>query len=157
MTRDDLGTALDALAATLPPGGAFRFETPPEGLWLTSLYVPPGRRGGGTAFLARVLAEADRAGVTTYLHADPTDEPGDPSTFELARWYARLGFEVTGVTEDEWIVMARAPRPTPDGDAILADYARARARPDRGLSNEAFHEAYRRGVEACEAPSRGPR
>lgn len=128
--------ALRRLAGRLPAGANFAFDASSDGLHLDALYLPPGRRGGGTAFLAAVLAEADRAGAATTLAADPTDEPGDPCTFELARWYARFGFSLDGVDDNDWVTMRREPRPFGGPGAVLAAYAEARANAD--MTREGF-------------------
>lgn len=103
---------------------------------LEELSIPAGHRGIGTAFLARVVAAADRLGCPTTLHADPTDKPGDPCTFELVRWYARFGYVATGLSTEDWVGMRREPREDRGGpEAILRDYARAT---EDDLTRESF-------------------
>lgn len=61
------------------------------------------------------------------LETDPTDLPGDPSTFELVRWYMRSGC-VIDAADDEAVSMTRKPRvPSPGPDFVLERYEQAKA------------------------------
>lgn len=66
-------------------------------------------QGHGTAMLRRVLAEADRRGVTTVC--TPTDERGADME-RLERWYERHGF----TRSHHWTghTWARPPYPQPE-------------------------------------------
>jgi hypothetical protein len=124
--------AAAGLARGLPQGSRFEFEEGGRGeyrLMLLDLPRAERGRGRGTRFMAALVAAADEAGATLRLEADSTDEPGDPSTFQLARWYARFGFRLRGITDpDEWVEMARQPRPPGRGLAgAIEDYEAARA------------------------------
>lgn len=143
----DILCRLDAVRATLPSGAELAYEVSGGELTLGVLYLPEGARGEGTRLMASILAHADAAGLRTTLLVDPTDEPGDPSSFELARWYARFGFEVVGV--DEWMrpTMARGPRGL-DFRGLLADYGTKRS---EDLSREAF-EALVHAAPAARGP-----
>lgn len=136
----DLGASLAALAATLPRDGGFEWDERPDGLHVAMLTLPSASRGLGTLFFARVLAEADRRGVPVSLEADSTGEPGDPRPVDLARWYRRFGFALTGLTHEGWLCMHRTPRPYRGEQAILVDYASVRRHGD--LTDEAFAAAH---------------
>lgn len=117
---------LDALRGNLPTGVQLVYEVRSDELALLVLGVPRGARGIGTRLLAAVASMADRAGVRTTLVVDPTDDPEDPSTFELVRWYARFGF--VGAALDDWgrPRMAREPEGL-DMAGVLEAYARRKA------------------------------
>jgi hypothetical protein len=134
----DLAATLRALGESLPDGSRFAFDLREDGVFLEALSIPEEARGVGTAFLAKVISAVDFYGLPATLYADPTDEPGDPETFHLARWYARFGFALDHVNEDEWVGMRRESRPWRGGaEAVLADYREAKA---RDLSQDAFEE-----------------
>ena len=61
------------------------------GLLLTRINVPVAHRGQGHArkLLARILADADREGVTLWLQISPSD---GLDYRQLASWYMRRGF-----------------------------------------------------------------
>lgn len=148
----DLAAALAALAATLPRDSGFEWEDGPDGLHLAMLSLPKADRGIGTGFVARVLAQADRREIPVSLEADSTGQHGDPKAVDLARWYRRFGFVLTGLTPEGWLCMHRTPRPYRGEGAILADYASVRRHGD--LTDEAFAAAHASliGEEAAEPP-----
>lgn len=122
----DLLSDLDALRGSLPTGVEFVYDVRPDEFRLLVLGLISGMRGSGTRLLATALSLADRAGVRTTLLVDPTDDPEDPSTFDLVRWYSRFGFEMTEL--DDWgrPRMAREPEGR-DMAGILAAYAERKA------------------------------
>ena len=116
-------TALANLRRRLPSGSEFTFEVFEDRVHLYILNIPFEARGIGTEFLASVLAETDRVGLPVTLEADPTDEPNDPDTFDLAKWYYRFGFRVSSVADTGVVSLRRDVRPRqPGAEAILADY-----------------------------------
>jgi hypothetical protein len=123
-----LYSALRRLGDILPPGSVFDFEVVDEArVHLVRLVIPSAARGVGTEFLASVFAACDEHGVHASLQADPTDLPGDPSTFELVRWYMRFGC-VIEAADDDGIRMTRAPRRSALGpQGIMRWYHQARA------------------------------
>ncbi len=134
--RKELHDGLLKLAKSLPRGGTLEFEVHEDYLWLEKIYLPTAARGQGTELLSKVLSLADQAGLPTSLLADPTDEPNDPETYDLARWYHRFGFQLLSVTEDG-AAMERAvnsSRPTP---LVIQQHARRAKAND--LSWEEFH------------------
>ena len=96
----DLQDGLQKIAQSLPRGAQLVFQVNEDYLWLEKLYLPASARGNGTQVLSKILALADQAGLPTSLLADPTDEPNDPETFHLTRWYHRFGFQLLSITED---------------------------------------------------------
>lgn len=118
-----IAETLTNLGKTLPQGSVFDFDIDRNTVVLEKLVIPSPRKGTGTWFLALILAATDQAGMTCRLYADPTDEPGDPDTFDLVRWYCRFGFALDHVNDHDWVGMVRSPQPWCNGkDAILADY-----------------------------------
>ena len=117
-----------ALGTTLPTGSTFDFRLGEDGvLRIDYLGVPKASRGVGKAFLARVLATADRHGMAVALDVDSTDRHGDPPMRALVNMYRRLGFSLVGMTDQDWVAMRREPRPVRDGAAsFLVDYESAR-------------------------------
>ena len=149
-----LREAVLSLGARLPKGAEFEFEAAVDALHLGYLRLPEGTRRAGraTRFLASVLAEADRRGVTTTLQADGTDEPGEPDSCDLVRFYSRLGFEFTGMSDQDWCEMRREPRPFRGGArAILRDAEAARA---GTMSREEFCERRQEFWDARDAGAR---
>jgi hypothetical protein len=138
-------TRLRELERTLPPGSVFRFhETDPDeecwdGLSLDMLSLPAGARQTGiaTGFLAEVLVVTDDFGITTAIDADPTRKRGDPSLFDLARWYCRFGFEMKCLTQEGRLHMQRKPGGPGLGVAAILD-AYAKAKAARDLTREKF-------------------
>lgn len=119
------------LLKALPRGSEFAWRFESGGVRFETWTVPQARRGRGTELLARILAEADRSGLACSLDADPTLEPGDPSLFDLVRWYRRFGFEAVSLDSNEWVRMTRDPRPWRGGHgAVLSDYACVKATSD---------------------------
>lgn len=120
-------SALRELRDTLPNGSVFEFEVREDGgVHLQRLVIPRTDRGAGTEFLARVFAACDLHGASASLEADPTDLPGDPSTFELVRWYMRFGCVIDAVS-DEAVAMTRPPcDPVHGFEGVLARYEEAR-------------------------------
>ncbi len=123
-----LHSALSQLRETLPQGSVFEFDILDDGgVHLQRLVIPRTDRGTGTEFLARVFAACDLHGAVARLEADPTDLPGDPSTFELVRWYMRFGC-VIETADDDTVWMRRAPRRSALGpQGIMRWYHQARA------------------------------
>lgn len=119
--------SLHALARALPAGSKFDFAIYDGELHLKSFKIPAAARGVGTAFLARVVAVADEFGLRSRLEADPTDEPGDPDTFDLVRWYSRFGFGFSEIDDNDWVVMRRAPRPFEGVRGVERAYSDAKA------------------------------
>lgn len=117
-------------------GSEFTFEVFEDRVHLCILNIPVESRGIGTEFLARALAETDRFELPVTLDVDPTDEPNDPDTFDLARWYYRFGFSVTSVADTGVVSLRRDARPwQPGTTAILADYLSGK---NNDLSRTAF-------------------
>jgi GNAT superfamily N-acetyltransferase len=73
------------------------------------VFVPPAFRGLGLGqvLLRRVLADADREGLTVALVAKSC---GTMAQSPLERWYAENGFVARGPAEDGGTKMVRAPR-----------------------------------------------
>ncbi len=73
------------------------------------VFVPPAFRGLGLGqvILRRVLADADREGLTVALVAKAC---GTMAQSPLERWYAENGFVARGPAEDGGTKMVRAPR-----------------------------------------------
>lgn len=122
---DDFLRELSVLSASLPTGSVFEYEDDGDGLKLEILSVPSNSRGAGTPFLAKLFALCDIHGVAVRFRADATDIPGDPSTFELVRWYARFGCEIDVVDEDGAAMSRSARDPSGGLEAILAAYKAA--------------------------------
>lgn len=99
-THRRLRTELGALARKMPAGSRLEFDIDPGELFLKVFMVPRSQRGCGSMWLARMLEACDRAAVPVHLNVDPTDEPGDPETFDLVRWYHSFGFVPRCATED---------------------------------------------------------
>lgn len=116
--RQALGEALQKLRQRLPKDSDLRYRIHEDYLWLEILYIPPAARGQGSTVLAQVLLAANKAQLPVSLVADPTDEPGDPSAKELARWYARFGFKPLAVTEDG-VAMERPVGTEATAEAIM--------------------------------------
>lgn len=152
-----LSEALDAIKAELPPGADFTWERRDGAVFLDRLFIPEESRGIGTGVVAKILAEIDRAGLAATLYADPTDEPGDPDTFELARFYARFGFRLDHLNDQEWVGMRREPQPYRGGYLhVMADYAVAKATGDMARDDfEAWRAA--ESEKPYAAPLPGPR
>ncbi len=121
-------SALCELRDTLPNGSVFEFEVREDGgVHLERLVILRRDRGAGTEFLARVFAACDLHGASASLEADPTDLPGDPSTFELVRWYMRFGCAIDAA-DDEAVSMTRQPCvPSLGPDGVLDRYEQAKA------------------------------
>lgn len=135
--RQGIDADLQRLKSTLPRYSHFDWWQEDEVLHIDLLMVPGMRKGVGTEFVARVLALADRHGMTTTLHADATDVPGEPSTYDLVRWYSRFGFDWTGLNDDGWCAMRREPQPPAGGHpAVLARYGAAKSQGD--MSHDQF-------------------
>jgi len=125
---ETLKEAIGQLREILPDGSEFEFTVEGEELHLKILRVSDQKQGYGTGFLAAVLAEADGAGARAILHADPTDELGDPSTYNLIKWYTRFGFSISDVSPDGWVEMTRLPQPGSFKGDILLAYQEAKKR-----------------------------
>lgn len=121
---------LRTIRSGLPRGSKFTWELRPDGsVYLDVLRIPRTSRGIGTDILARIVGALDRYGVPAELIADQSDEPDDPSTPDLVRWYRRFGFRETGQRDryTDSPVMVREPRSPRGHDAVLADYEQAKA------------------------------
>lgn len=147
----ELSVALRAINQKMPPGGSFKYQVHDDHLWLEILLVPKHARGQGTALLSRILAAADQAGVRTALLADPTDQPGDPTAFEIVRWYGRFGFAMLAATEDG-VAMERAPRARPVPAAEIERAARAAKAHD--LTGAEYARFIESGAPAASGPVR---
>jgi hypothetical protein len=109
-----------AIYRSLPTGSILEARVEPDRLWLNRILLPASHRhGAGSRMMARILDAADRAGVTVGLEADPTDNPGDPTTFDLVRWYRRFDFKPLCETEDG-VLMERDSRAPRGVDKLLA-------------------------------------
>lgn len=78
------------------------------GAWhIDMVHVPPAMRGRGWArrLLARVLSDADQAGVRLSLEARACGGPGQA---DLVKFYRSLGFRLTGAHGAFGPVMRRA-------------------------------------------------
>lgn len=135
--------ALRAVARKLPSGSTLTYTVQPDHLWLEVLRLPPSARGVGSKVLAQVLDLADRAGLPVALVADPTDEPGDPSTVDLVAWYQRFGFKALSATEDGVAMERPVRRPAAGVDAVLND-AKAAKKGESRATLEALQEAVER-------------
>jgi hypothetical protein len=134
-----LDGVLSGIADALPRDCGLAWETGPDGLLVGSLDIPLAFRGIGTGIMADLLSEADRHGIPVSLDACPTGNAGDPSLYQLVRWYRRFGFAVTGVTPQGWVSMHRVPRPWRGGQAVMRDYQGVRRHCD--LTEDAFRAA----------------
>lgn len=92
--------AIDALRLTWPAGVHFECTRHASHIHLDVLRVANTGQGIGTQVLTDVLNVFDEHGVEAHGEVDPTDEPEDPDTTTLLRWYAKHGFVVTGVDAD---------------------------------------------------------
>lgn len=114
-------SAFVALGRTLPKGSSFVFTVSDDELFLKILRVPQTGKGIGSRFLSEVLALADAHRLPVRLQADPTDEPGDPDTLTLVRWYARFGFEPRRATDDGVWMERPSPAEALPAAALLAN------------------------------------
>lgn len=103
-----------------PDGSLCRYDLNDTHVRLNQLRLPQHQRGKGTLFLARFLAICDAAGKEVRICADPTDEPDDPDTFALVRWYRRFGWKPQRA-DDNGVWMTRSPQ-TGTVDDILLTY-----------------------------------
>ena len=140
----ELTQQLRTIGQKLPSGSSFSYQVNEDHLWLERFLIPKHARGQGTAWLSKVLAATDQAGLKTALLADPTDRPGDPSTFDLVRWYGRFGFTLLAVTEDG-VAMERQPRPR----ALAAQEIERQARAAK--ANDITHDEFEKMVAAAQA------
>lgn len=147
----ELNTALRAVAHKMPPGSSLDFQIYDDHLWLERLLVPKHARGQGSEILAKILAAADQAGLKTSLLADPTDRAGDPTSFELARWYGRFGFTLLAITE-QGVAMERQPRARAVAPQQLVQAAKAAKAHD--LTLEEFERLVEQAQVHLENPER---
>lgn len=91
---------LDGIRGSMPPGSTLTYQLAGDTLRLDILRVRHTRRRAGSLALQRIVDVADAHGLTITGVADPTDEPGDPDTTTLLRWYRQFGFEVVGCDPD---------------------------------------------------------
>jgi hypothetical protein len=141
--QDGLDGAIGRVASALPEGSTLAYEVTGDGVFLRDLRIPRTHEGLGTWAMAGVLSATDSYGADVRLQADPSDEPDMPSTFELVRWYARVGFEVVGVDDNDWVLMARrAQVASPRGGAAILDRYRAARLDD--LERAGFEDILRR-------------
>ena len=94
-------------AKNLPYGGRLEFEVNSDHVWLHIIELPSSMRGKGTQFMTQLLAAADQAGLSVSITADPTDRPGDPTVYDLVKWYSKLGFKLYGLDSDSVALMER--------------------------------------------------
>ncbi len=105
---------LDGLARRmLPAGSDFSWSVEGDAVRLDLVWIPRSQRGSGVAsrFMKSLVAACDRIGLPLILAADGAEESTALSTDLLLEWYARLGFEVVGVTREGWPMMQRVPLP----------------------------------------------
>lgn len=145
----ELNQSLRSIAQKLPSGSSFSFTVNDDHLWLERFLIPKHARGQGTAWLSKILAVTDQAGLKVALLADPTDRPGDPSTFDLVRWYGRFGFTLLAVTEDG-VAMERQPKPRAVPAQELERLARA------AKANDITHEEFEKMVVEAQASGGAP-
>ena len=90
--------AMNAIAASMPRNSSLEWEifAHQDRMTIHKLTIPKASRGCGTTIVKRIFAVADENKLAIDIVADPTDAPGDPDGPALERWYARLGFRVTG-------------------------------------------------------------
>lgn len=137
-------THLDKLSRTLPTGSKLHFhgvelnEDGWDGIVLDLISIPPEAPPGvGTRLMADLLAATDRLGVKVRLEADPTRKRGDPSLFDLAKWYYRFGFRMQGLMFEGWLILERDPQKQAcDATGIIDSYQAAKANQD--LTREEF-------------------
>ena len=127
----ELSEKLRSIGQKMGPGSSFQYDIHDDHLWIEILLLPKHARGTGTAVMSKILAATDRAGLKVALLADPTDRPGDPTSFDLARWYGRFGFALLAATEDG-VAMERQPRARPCAPEELERLARAAKTNDIG-------------------------
>ena len=121
MSFSNLDPWLKRIRQRLPSGSLLHWQVDREvrTLWLDKIMLPrDARQGAGSVLLARILEQADRAGATVELNANPTGQPGDPRTEDLVRWYGRFGFERLSEDQDG-VQMRRRPGPRMAWEKIL--------------------------------------
>lgn len=129
-----LNESLRKIARSLPSGGRLVYRLEPDYLWLEIFHLPVSARGTGTQWMSKILEAADVAQTVVNLCADPTDRPGDPSTYDLTRWYARFGFKPLAATEDGVLMERQSATPRPASEIEKA----ARAAKSADMSQEDF-------------------
>lgn len=118
---------------SMPHGSTLDFRVEDDQLWLNIIRVPLGSPPGtGSRILARLLEVADRARCSTLLEADPCDEPGEPETFDLVRWYQSFGFKRQALTEDG-VLMLREP-----GEPCAWEKLLSKAKSEKRLNRSEF-------------------
>lgn len=111
ITRDAPTGLADDYSVRLGKGQIARIkleQQTPTDAWIDWVFVPPAHRGKGLAgrLMARVLADADAAGITVSL--EPRACAGlDQGALE--RWYQGFGFGDTGRRGDFGPIYQRAP------------------------------------------------
>ncbi len=158
MTTSALNKWLVHTRRSLPLGSTLSWETDEwtGTLWIDQLRLPRhARKGAGSVLLAKILEQADRAGVAVELNADPTDEPGDPGLLDLVGWYMRFGFERLSA-DDDGVQMRRARQPAKPWTKIL-DQAKAAPRADKGELGRWYSEQTATPAQAKPSPGLRPR
>lgn len=124
-------------AKTLPYGGRLEFEAQEDHVWLHIIQLPDNMRGKGTQFMTQLLAVADQVGLPVSITADPTDRPGDPTVYDLVKWYSKLGFKLYGMDNESVALMERpAGSRFASPDALYNAYKKA----SFTMSKEQFKE-----------------
>ena len=143
-----LRDTLAALARKLPRHAELAFNVEEDHVWLHKIYLPKSSRGQGSKLLADVLVATDAAGLPVCLTADPTDDPTDPATIDLVRWYKRFGFVPYSATDDGIIMQREPDGARPSAPAIVAKAVAAKA-------NDLTHEEYE-ALYVPSTPSKAP-
>ena len=131
MPIKSLDHQLRELKQRMPKGSKLQWESYDDHVYLDLFFIPNAQRGQGSLWFARFLAEVDRHHLPIVLHADPTDLPNDPGTFDLVRWYHRFGFRCQHSNEDEGVAMERpATECAHSPEKILEKYRAQKQRAD---------------------------
>ena len=79
-------------------------EQTEQSVFLHTIFVEDRRHGHGTAALEKLVALADRHGISIRLHAVSILSIG-PDTPTLIRWYERFGFTPEPPVPDDWAML----------------------------------------------------
>lgn len=148
MRLSNLDSWLKRTRQRLPAKSILHWQVERESrtLWLDKIMLPKqARKGAGSMLLARILEQADRAGATVELNANPTGQPEDPGTEDLVRWYGRFGFEVLSEDQDG-VQMRRNPQSVQPWERLLAK-AKDSTRTPMGSSRKKVALRGRPGLE----------
>lgn len=120
------------MARAWPRPGELVYYIEPDHIWLHKIRLPSSSRGQGTQRMCAFLHLCDQLGKPVTLTADPVNDDDDefdidhasvdqPTTFDLVRWYKRLGFHPIGPSEDGFVMERPAQNPKPI-EQMLKDY-----------------------------------